>query len=151
MSTVVILSIGVAIAVVLPIAWRVRQRRFDPFEPIVVFALAWGVMFVVRPIAIVVRDDTIFYGVDIGSTLDKAVLLGLVGAVGVRRRLRDVHRAQARGASRERPRPRCDSDAALRRGARRRAAAGVVALALVLLPGGARRRRNVLRTVGAAS
>ena len=43
MSTVVVLSIGVAIAVALPIAWRVRQGRFDPFEPILVFALAWGV------------------------------------------------------------------------------------------------------------
>src|SRR5687768_14285866 len=81
MTTVVILSIGVAIAIALPIASRVLQRRFDPFEPIVVFALAWGVMFVVRPIAIVVRDDTNFYGVDIGSTLDNAVLLGLIGAV----------------------------------------------------------------------
>ena len=82
MTSVVVLSITVAIAVVLPIAWRVRQRRFDPFEPIVVFALAWGVMFVVRPIAIVVRDDTNFYGVDISRTLDEAVLLGLLGAVG---------------------------------------------------------------------
>jgi len=81
MTSVVVLSIAVAIAVALPIAWRVRQRRFDPFEPIVVFALAWGVMFVVRPIAIVVRDDTNFYGVDIGPTLDDAVLLGLIGAV----------------------------------------------------------------------
>lgn len=81
MTTVVILSIGVAIAVSLPIAWRVRRRRFDPFEPIVIFALAWGVMFVVRPIAIVIRDDTNFYGVDIGERLDNAVLLGLVGAV----------------------------------------------------------------------
>ena len=81
MTSVVVLSIAVAIAVALPIAWRVRQRRFDPFEPIVVFALAWGVLFVVRPIAIVVRDDTNFYGVDIGPTLDDAVLLGLVGAI----------------------------------------------------------------------
>ena len=84
MSTVVLLSIGVGIVLVLPIAWRVRQRRFDPFEPVVIFALAWGVMFVVRPIAIVVRDDTNFYGVDIGSTLDTSVLLGLVGAVAFR-------------------------------------------------------------------
>jgi len=82
MSTVVILSVGVAVALLLPIAARVRARRFDPFEPIVVFALAWGVMFVVRPIAMVVRDDTVFYGVDISSTLDAAVLLGLIGAVG---------------------------------------------------------------------
>ena len=81
MSTVVVLSTGVAAVVLLPVAWRIRQRGFDPFEPIVVFALAWGVMFVVRPVAIVVRDDVIFYGVDIGGTLDKAVLLGLLGAV----------------------------------------------------------------------
>jgi hypothetical protein len=81
MTTVVILSIGVAIAVALPIAWRVRQRRFDPFEPIVVFALAWGVMFVVRPLAMVIREDFVFYGVDIGPKLDTSVLLGLVGAV----------------------------------------------------------------------
>ena len=81
MSTVVILSVGVAFAVVLPVAWRVRQGRFDPFEPIVVFVLAWGVMFVVRPLAIAIRDDTNFYGVDIEPTLDEAVLLGLVGAV----------------------------------------------------------------------
>lgn len=82
MSTVVILSLGVALVLALPIAARVRAGRFDPFEPIFVFALAWGVMFVIRPIAIVVRDDRNFYGVDISSTLDKAVLLGLVGAVG---------------------------------------------------------------------
>lgn len=81
MSTVVILSIAVGVVVVLPVAWRVVRRRFDPFEPILVFALAWGVMFVVRPIAIVVRDDTNFYGVDIGPTLGEAVLLGLIGAV----------------------------------------------------------------------
>lgn len=81
MSTVVILSLGVAVVLGLPIAARVRARRFDPFEPIFVFALAWGVMFVIRPIAMAIRDDRIFYGVDISSTLDKAVLLGLVGAV----------------------------------------------------------------------
>ena len=81
MSTVVLLSIGVSIALALPVARRIAQGRFDPFEPIVVFALAWGVMFVVRPIAIVIRDDTEFYDVDIEPTLDDAVFLGLVGAV----------------------------------------------------------------------
>jgi len=80
-STVVLLSIGVLIALVLPVARRIAQGRFDPFEPTAIFALAWGVMFVVRPIAIVIRDDTAFYGVDIEPTLDEAVLLGLVGAV----------------------------------------------------------------------
>jgi hypothetical protein len=80
-SAVVILAVGVAAVLVLPLAWRVRRRRLDPFEPIVVFALAWGVMFVVRPIAMVIRDDMTFYGVDVSPTLDKSVLLGLVGAV----------------------------------------------------------------------
>jgi ABC-type amino acid transport system permease subunit len=80
-TAVVTLAVGVAIVLALPLAWRIAGRRFDPFEPIVVFALAWGVMFVVRPIAIVVRDDTNFYGVEIRSTLDQAVLLGLLGAV----------------------------------------------------------------------
>jgi hypothetical protein len=79
MNTVVILALGVAITVALPLL--LRRGRFDPFEPIAIFALAWSVMFVVRPIAIVVRDDTIFYGVDIGATLDEAVFFGLLGAV----------------------------------------------------------------------
>ena len=72
MSLVVLLSIGVGVVLTLPIAWRVREGRFDPFEPILVFVLFWGVVFVVRPIAIVIRDDTNFYGVDIGPTLDEA-------------------------------------------------------------------------------
>lgn len=134
MSTVVILSVGVAIAVVLPVAWRVRQGRFDPFEPIVVFALAWGVMFVVRPLAIAIRDDTIFYGVDIEPTLDKAVLLGLVGAVAfvVGYETSIGRRLAARAAT---PAPAVRSDAALV-GALVVAGVGLIAFVLVLLPGG---------------
>ena len=81
MSTDAVLISGVGAVLALPLAWRVVARRFDPFEPIVIFAVAWGVMFVVRPAAIMIRDDTNFYGVDIGETLDRAVLLGLLGAV----------------------------------------------------------------------
>jgi hypothetical protein len=81
MSATAILIVGVAVVIALPIAWRVSRRRFDPFEPIVFFALAWGVMFVVRPAAILIRDDTIFWGVDIGAKVGAAVVLGLVGAV----------------------------------------------------------------------
>ncbi len=134
MSTVVLLSIGVGIVLVLPIAWRVRQSRFDPFEPVVIFALAWGVMFVVRPIAIVVRDDTNFYGVDIGSTLDTSVLLGLVGAVAFVAGYEAPfgRRLAARAGT---PAGAVRPDAALL-GAAITSAAGVAALALVLLPGG---------------
>jgi hypothetical protein len=77
-----ILVAGVGVVLTLALALRPLQRRFDPFDPIVIFSLAWGVMFVVRPAAILIRGDTDFYGVDIGSTLDRAVLLGLLGAVG---------------------------------------------------------------------
>jgi lipid-A-disaccharide synthase-like uncharacterized protein len=77
-----VLITGIGLVLLLPIAWRVWERRLDPFEPIIVFVLAWGVMFVLRPAAILIRDDTNFYGVDIGPTLDRAVLLGLLGAVG---------------------------------------------------------------------
>ncbi len=134
MSTVVILSVGVAIAVVLPIAWRVRHGRFDPFEPIIVFALAWGVMFVVRPLAIVIRDDTIFYGVDIAPTLDSAVLLGLVGAVAfvVGYETSIGRRIAARAPT---PVAAVRSDTALV-GALVVACVGVIAFVLVLAPGG---------------
>ena len=134
MSTVVLLSIGVGIVLVLPIGWRVRRRRFDPFEPIVIFALAWGVMFVVRPIAIVVRDDTNFYGVDIGQTLDKAVLLGLVGAVAF---VVGYEIRAGRSVARWVPEP-PEIVAPLRvlMGAAVVAALGTLALALVLLPSG---------------
>jgi hypothetical protein len=81
MSAIPILIVGVALVLTLPLVARFRGRRFDPFEPIVLFALAWGAMFVVRPAAILIRDDRIFYGVDILPTLDLAVFLALVGAV----------------------------------------------------------------------
>jgi hypothetical protein len=80
-STDAVLIVGVGIVLVLPLAWRAVAGRFDPFEPIVVFAVAWGVMFVVRPSAILIRGDTTFFGVDIEPTLDRALLLALLGAV----------------------------------------------------------------------
>ena len=134
MTTVVLLSIGVAVAVLVPVVWRVREGRFDPFEPIVLFALAWGVLFVVRPIAIVVRDDTIFYGVSIASTLGEAVLLGLVGAVGfsVGYTVSSGRNIAARLPAVPEGAP---SSAALKWSAVV-ATVGVVALALVLLPNG---------------
>lgn len=134
MSLVVLLSIGVGVVLTLPIAWRVRAGRFDPFEPILVFVLFWGVVFVVRPIAIVVRDDTNFYGVDIGPTLDESVLLGLVGAVAfvAGYELRLGRRIAARTPD---PANEVRSDIALL-GAVLTSAAGVVAFGLVLLPGG---------------
>ena len=69
-----------ALVLVLPLAWRAHRRRFDPFEPIVLFALAWGAMFVVRPTAMLVRDERWFWGLDVLPTLPRALLLAGVGA-----------------------------------------------------------------------
>jgi len=75
------LIVGCALALVLPIAWRIGQRRFDPFEPLVVFTIAWGAMFVVRPASMLVEGERWFWGLDVLPTLPPALLLALVGAV----------------------------------------------------------------------
>lgn len=72
---------GCALALALPLAWRARQRRFDPFEPIVIFALAYGTMFVARPISMLVEDERRFWGVDVMPMLPRALVLALLGAV----------------------------------------------------------------------
>ena len=134
MSAEAILIVGVGVVLALPIASRLVGRRFDPFEPIVIFALAWGVMFVVRPAAILIRDDTNFYNVDIGDTLDQAVLLGLLGAVafvvGYESSL------GARAASRLRRPPRNFSRARVAAGAAVVAALGVLTFVVLLIQSG---------------
>ena len=57
------------------------ERRFDPFEPIVIFALAYGVMFVARPAAMLVTGDLSYCGVDIRSTIPRMLVLALTGGV----------------------------------------------------------------------
>jgi hypothetical protein len=68
-----------------PIAARLLQRRFDPFEPIVLFALAYGVMFVVRPAAMIATQHLVYEGprtsTDVSGTFSKMLVLALVGAV----------------------------------------------------------------------
>jgi hypothetical protein len=131
-SGTAILIVGVGLVLALPLAARAAWRRFDPFEPIVIFVLAWGVMFVVRPAAILIRNDTDFYGVDIGPTLGRSVLLGLVGAVAfvVGYELRSGDRVATRIPA---PREVFDASHALV-GAYVTAGLGLLALALVLLP-----------------
>ncbi len=129
-----ILVVGVGVVLTLAVGLRILQRRFDPFDPSVIFFLAWGVMFVVRPAAILIRGDTNFYGVDIGSTLDRAVFLGLLGAVGfiVGYHL-PVGRRLARAAPGP-PGPYASSTAVA--AAFVVSALGMLALALILLPHG---------------
>ena len=81
MSAGWILVVGTGIVLALPLAARAVWRSFDPFEPIVVFALAWGVMFVARPASMLAHHEHSYFGVDIQQTFPLALLLGLTGAV----------------------------------------------------------------------
>jgi drug/metabolite transporter (DMT)-like permease len=77
-----------------PIAWRVARRRLDPFEPIFLFALSFGAMFVVRPAAILARGDFEYLipardgdrAIDITSSFTPMLLVALVGAMVLARR-----------------------------------------------------------------
>jgi hypothetical protein len=82
LTTVWILISGLGLVLLLPIVWRVVRRRFDPFEPIVLFVAAYGVVFVVRPAAMLVDGELSFAGVDLSPTLALMALLALVGAAG---------------------------------------------------------------------
>lgn len=77
-----VLAVGLGLVLLLPLAWRIRHGRFDCFEPIVLFAVAWGVMFVVRPLAMLVRHDWVYFGLNVRGTLGLAILLALLGGVG---------------------------------------------------------------------
>lgn len=87
-STFLRLALIVLIAGVLltPLALRVRQRAFDPFEPIILFAVVYGTMFVVRPGAMLISGDLVHEGpstrLDIDATYTKMLVLALLGALG---------------------------------------------------------------------
>ena len=119
-----------AIVLVLPIAWRVKQHRFDPFEPIVLFGLAYGAMFVVRPAAMLIRGERWFWDLDVLPTLPRALMLALVGAVVFV--VGYAHRAGSALAKRLPAPARIDSRAATS-GALATTAVAIVAL-LVFLP-----------------
>jgi hypothetical protein len=76
----------VATAVVAPVARRSFSGRFDPLEPIFVFALAYGVMFFIHPISTLVSGDLVYRiagrGVGIDETFDPMLVLAAAGAIG---------------------------------------------------------------------
>jgi hypothetical protein len=77
-STNVVLLVAIAGVLAAPVVLRVAQGRFDPFEPVFLFAIAFGVMFVVRPAAAVVSGN---YGYGIGNGEEVDFLPGLTTAL----------------------------------------------------------------------
>jgi len=53
-EAVILTFLGALVTV--PILARLVRRRFDLFEPLVIFAAAWAIMFVARPVAMLVTD-----------------------------------------------------------------------------------------------
>jgi hypothetical protein len=80
-SAASIFVLGLGVVLVLPLVVRVARRTFDPFEPIVVFAVAYGVMFIARPVSMLAHGRLSYFGVDIRATLPLALLLALTGGV----------------------------------------------------------------------
>jgi hypothetical protein len=80
-SPAAILTLGLGIVLGLPLIHRIATRRLDPFEPIVLFAVAYGAMFVARPASMLARGDFVYFGVDMKSTFPRAVFLAFIGGV----------------------------------------------------------------------
>jgi hypothetical protein len=80
------LIVLIAAILFVPLAMRISQRAFDPFEPIVLFAAVYGAMFVIRPSAMLIRDDLVYEGprttLDISGTSTEMLVLALLGALG---------------------------------------------------------------------
>jgi hypothetical protein len=78
------LVIAIAIVLALPLAVRIWRRRFDLFEPIVIFACAYGVMFVARPASMLVSNHLAYDGpqesTGVAATFSEMLVLALLGA-----------------------------------------------------------------------
>lgn len=83
LDSAILLAIGVTL--VLPVIWRVAQRHFDPFEPIVFFTLAYSVMFLVRPSAMLLMGDLVYErssrAIDVSAKFTEMLAIALIGAV----------------------------------------------------------------------
>jgi hypothetical protein len=72
---------GMALVIIIPLAVRVARREFDIFEPLTVMGVALLVMFVVRPLALLVSQQTTYIGYDIMAHFDEALLVAYTGCL----------------------------------------------------------------------
>src|SRR5439155_12175676 len=72
------------IAVVLSVAViaRLLQGRLDPFEPTIIFVIAWGVLFVARPIGMLVTNSFEVSTYQVRQGFAGMLFMALAGAVG---------------------------------------------------------------------
>jgi hypothetical protein len=76
-------SIGVILLI--PLVWRAMHSAFDPFEPLVFFAAAYGVMFVGRPLTMIIDGNYLYEAplsiLNVEPAFTKMLTLALLGAI----------------------------------------------------------------------
>lgn len=78
---VLLASLGVVIS--LPVVVRAWQARWDPFEPIMLFALGLFVLFFLRPVAQLWAGESVYLGLDSEPGFDGTLVVVLVATAGV--------------------------------------------------------------------
>ncbi len=76
-----LLAIGVLGVAAYPVVVRIRERRFDLLEPIVGGTLALGIIFGLRPIAMLMVGDVSYRGTDTSPEFQYVIGLGLLGTI----------------------------------------------------------------------
>ena len=83
-SSVLLIALGVVLMA--PTAAKLMMGTFDPLEPHFLFAIAYGAMFLVRPVAVLATDDFAYptgaASVNFSRGFEPMLVLCLLGAVG---------------------------------------------------------------------
>jgi hypothetical protein len=77
--------LAIAAVLIAPLVIRISRGSFDPFEPLFLFALAYGTMFVIRPALTLMSHDPRYalpYGaIDVSGTFNEMLVIALAGAL----------------------------------------------------------------------
>lgn len=77
-----LLIVLIAALLCVPVIVRLLQRRFDPFEPTIIFVIAWGVLFVARPIGMLLTNSFEVSTYQVRQGFAGMLFMAFVGAVG---------------------------------------------------------------------
>lgn len=96
-----LLAVAVLVVAAYPLVARTREGRFDLLEPIVGGMLALGVIFGIRPLAMLIVGDVSYRGTDTSPEFQFVIGLGLIGTVAFVASYEWVRRRQGSPASTE--------------------------------------------------
>lgn len=76
-----LLLTGIVLSLMIPLAFRAVRGRLDLFEPLVLANIALGIMFFMRPLALLITGKTVHIGYDVLPTFNEALVVALIGIV----------------------------------------------------------------------